>query len=87
MTMVHVRLDDRMKERASDALERMGLTLSEAVRMFLSRVVADQAIPFPVKVPNATTIAAMEEARRMGPARLESMEGLERELSSEAICS
>ena len=86
MTMVHVRLDDRMKERASDALERMGLTLSEAVRMFLSRVVADQAIPFSVKVPNATTVAAMEEARRMGPARLESMEGLERELSAETLC-
>lgn len=82
MPMVHVRMDDRMKERASETLERMGLTLSEAVRMFLARVVAEQAIPFPVKVPNATTVAAMEEARRMGPARLQGIEGLERELAA-----
>jgi DNA-damage-inducible protein J len=85
MTMVHVRLDDGMKEQASHTLQKMGLTLSEAVRMFLSRVVADQAIPFSVKVPNATTIAAMEQARRMGPAKLEGMEGLERELSAETL--
>jgi DNA-damage-inducible protein J len=81
MTMVHVRLDDALKDRATDALDRMGLTLSEAVRMFLTRVAADQAIPFDVKVPNATTRAAMEEARRMAPARFSDFVELEREFS------
>ncbi len=84
MTMVHVRLDDALKDQATHALERMGLTLSEAVRMFLTRVAADQAIPFDIKVPNATTRAAMEEARHMGPARFTDFAELERDLSPKA---
>jgi DNA-damage-inducible protein J len=40
----------------------MGMSVSEAVRLFLYRVVADQALPFDVKVPNAKTRASMQEA-------------------------
>jgi DNA-damage-inducible protein J len=69
MTMLHVRVDDRTKEQATTALEAMGLSVSEAVRVFLRRVAVEQAIPFAVKVPNATTRAAMEEARAMSRAR------------------
>lgn len=67
-TMIHIRIDEQLKDQASEALESMGLSVSDAVRVFLKRVVADQAMPFEVKVPNATTRAAMEEARNMtGP--------------------
>lgn len=65
-TMLHVRVDGETKERAEVALAAMGLTVSDAVRVFLRRVAAEQAIPFPVKVPNPATRAAMEEARAMG---------------------
>ena len=44
------------------ALEAMGLSMSEAVRIFLRRVAADQAFPLELKVPNAETRAAMAEA-------------------------
>jgi DNA-damage-inducible protein J len=69
MTMLHVRVDDETKEQASSALAAMGLSVSEAIRVFLRRVAVEQAIPFAVKVPNATTRAAMEEARAMSRAR------------------
>lgn len=64
-TMLHVRVDGETKARAEAALAEMGLTVSDAVRVFLRRVAAERAIPFPVKVPNAATRAAMEEARAM----------------------
>jgi len=65
-TMVHVRLDQKIKARAEKALAAMGLSLSDAVRVLLIRVAAEKALPFDVKVPNTTTRAAMEEARRGG---------------------
>ncbi len=60
--MLHVRIDDETKEQATEALNAMGLSVSDAVRLFLKRVVADQAFPFELKVPNAATRAAMAEA-------------------------
>jgi len=60
--MIHVRVDDETKERAAEALDSMGLSLSDAVRLFLRRVVIDQAFPLELKVPNAETREAMAEA-------------------------
>ena len=60
-TMVHVRVDETVKARASDALAAMGLSISDAVRMLLVRTAAENALPFDVRVPNAQTIAAIEE--------------------------
>jgi DNA-damage-inducible protein J len=60
--MIHARVEPEVKEQASQALEKMGLTLSGAVSLFLARVAAEQAIPFEVRVPNAATRAAMAEA-------------------------
>ncbi len=68
-TMLHVRIDDRIKERATEALAEMGLSLSDGVRVFLTRVAAEQALPFALKVPNAETRAAIEESRAMGRGR------------------
>lgn len=62
-TMVHVRVDDETKAQATEALAAMGLSISDAVRIFLKRVVADQAMPLELKVPNAETRAAMAESR------------------------
>jgi DNA-damage-inducible protein J len=62
--MVHVRVDKRVKARAAKTLSAMGLSVSDAVRVLLTRVAAEKALPFEVKVPNATTVAAMREARK-----------------------
>jgi len=61
--MVHVRVDEKVKARAEKALLAMGLSVSDAVRVLLVRVAAEQALPFEVRVPNATTRAAMKETR------------------------
>ena len=64
-SMLHIRVDDDIKEQATEALTGMGLSVSDAVRMFLHRVVIDQAFPLELKVPNAQTRAAMDESRAM----------------------
>lgn len=64
-SMLHIRVDDDVKEQAVEALTSMGLTVSDAVRLFLRRVVVEQAFPLELKVPNAETRAAMEESRSM----------------------
>jgi len=61
-SMLHVRIDDETKAQATQTLAAMGLTVSDAVRLFLHRVVVDQAFPFELKVPNAETRKAMAEA-------------------------
>lgn len=67
--MLHVRVDDEIKTQATEALASMGLSVSDAVRILLKRVINDQAFPLELKVPNAETRAAMEEARAMVKAR------------------
>ncbi|MFZ3342432.1 MAG: type II toxin-antitoxin system RelB/DinJ family antitoxin [Terriglobales bacterium] len=64
--MVHVRVDKRIKARAAKALATMGLSVSDAVRILLTRVAVEKALPFEVKTPNAATAAAMREARKGG---------------------
>lgn len=44
-SMVHIRVDDDTNEQATEALASMGLLMSDAVRLFLRRVVIDQAFP------------------------------------------
>ena len=60
--MVHVRVNKVIKEQAAAALETMGLSVSDALRIFLARVAAEKALPFSSQVPNAVTLAAMAEA-------------------------
>lgn len=64
--MVHIRIDRRVKAQATKALASMGLSVSDAVRVLLTRVAAEKALPFEVKVPNAVTVAAMRGARKGG---------------------
>ncbi|MGD0578961.1 MAG: type II toxin-antitoxin system RelB/DinJ family antitoxin, partial [Bryobacteraceae bacterium] len=63
-TMVHVRIDQKVKDKAAKTLATMGLSVSDAVRILLVRVAAEKALPFDVRVPNATTIQAMQAADR-----------------------
>jgi len=61
-SMVHVRVDEHIKAQAAETLAKMGLSVSDAVRVFLMRVVADKQMPFVLKSPNVETRAAMAEA-------------------------
>lgn len=58
---VRARIDENTKETVNHVLEGMGLTTSEAIRMFLTRVAAEEKLPFTPEVPNPETRAAMAE--------------------------
>lgn len=79
-TMVHVRVDGKVKDTAAKALAAMGMSVSDAVRMLLVRVAAEKALPFEVKVPNATTVKAMRAADSGEGKRFESAEALLKDL-------
>ncbi|MBB4642593.1 type II toxin-antitoxin system RelB/DinJ family antitoxin [Rhizorhapis suberifaciens] len=68
-SMLHIRLDNELKAKATEALAAMGLTASDAVRLLFHRIAADQAFPLELKVPNAETRAALAEAEQMKAAR------------------
>ncbi|WP_396435154.1 type II toxin-antitoxin system RelB/DinJ family antitoxin [Limnohabitans sp.] len=63
-SVVRARIDEHIKEEASVVLAAMGLTVSDALRMMLTRVEREKSLPFDPMVPNATTIKAMRDARR-----------------------
>jgi len=74
--LVQARLDGAIKEEASAVLAAMGLTVSDAVRLLLTKVAREKALPFEPLVPNATTIAAMKEARKGGLPRFTNVKAL-----------
>jgi DNA-damage-inducible protein J len=44
-SMLHVRVDDRIKAEATENLARYGLTVSDAVRILLTRIAREGALP------------------------------------------
>ncbi|WP_025812900.1 MULTISPECIES: type II toxin-antitoxin system RelB/DinJ family antitoxin [Komagataeibacter] len=62
---VRARIDETLKEEASVVLDAIGLTVSDVVRMLLTRIAREKALPVDLVVPNAATIAAMEEGRML----------------------
>ncbi len=79
-TMVHVRLDEKVKEQAAKTLSAMGMSVSDAVRIMLVRVAAEKALPFEVKVPNKVTERAMQAADRGRGKRFKSAHALFKDL-------
>ncbi len=58
---IRSRIDPALKAEATQVLSSMGLTMSEAIRLFLKQTVIQGGLPFAVKVPNAETKKALEE--------------------------
>ena len=63
-TTLNVRIEEEIKVKASRILEASGLTASSAVRMFLLRVIEDEALPFDPPRPNSKTRRAISAAQR-----------------------
>jgi DNA-damage-inducible protein J len=79
-TMVHVRIDEKVKEDAAKTLAAMGMSVSDAVRMLLVRVAAEKALPFEVRVPNASTVKAMQAADQRKGKRFKTAKALFKDL-------
>ena len=59
---ITTRIDHDLKRKAIKVFDRLCLSEAEAIRLFYAQVSLHQGIPFPLKVPNAETIAAFEES-------------------------
>ena len=74
--LVQARIDRAVKKEAAAVLAAMGLTVSDAVRLLLTRVAHERALPFAPLVPNAATIEAMREARESNLPQFATVEDL-----------
>jgi len=79
-TIVRARIDQATKERASAALATMGLSISDAIRLLMLRIADEKRLPFDVQIPNAQSVAAMNELIRGKGKRFASKEALFDEL-------
>lgn len=64
-TYIRARIDTNIKDEATSALKAMGMTMSEFLRIAVMRVAKEKAVPFGLKVPNDTTLQAMQEAQTL----------------------
>jgi DNA-damage-inducible protein J len=62
--VVRARIDERLKNEASAVLSEIGLTMSDAFRLMVTRIAKEKRLPFEPLIPNASTIAAMEAAQQ-----------------------
>ncbi len=83
-TYVRARIDSATKERAAAALEAMGLSISDAIRLLMLRVADERRLPFEVRVPNAATRKAIAELEAGKGRCFDSVDGLMTDLHEEA---
>jgi DNA-damage-inducible protein J len=82
-TYVRARIDTDTKERAAAALEAMGLSVSDAIRLLMLRVAQERRLPFDVKVPNATTRKAIAELEAGKGKKFANVDGLMADLHAD----
>lgn len=82
--VVRARIDEHIKEEAAVVLATMGLTVSDAFRLLLTRVAREKSLPFDPLIPNAETIKAMKEARQgKGLTKFNSVDDLMADLNAD----
>lgn len=82
-TYVRARIDADTKKRAAEALDAMGLSISDAIRLLMLRIADERRLPFEVKVPNKTTRKAMAALDAGEGKRFATVEALMADLESE----
>ena len=62
---LHIRVEPSVKQRAEETLNELGLSITEAINVFLNQVILNEGIPFEIKKPrlNKETIQAMEDTK------------------------
>lgn len=82
-TYVRARIDTATKERAAEALEAMGLSVSDAIRLLMMRVADERRLPFEVKAPNAATRKAIAELETGKGKKFKSVKALMKDLNAD----
>jgi DNA-damage-inducible protein J len=75
-TYVRARIDTATKKRAAHALEAMGLSISDAIRLLMLRVANESRLPFEVRVPNSTSRKAIAQLETGKGKRFRSVKAL-----------
>lgn len=75
----NVYLDSDMKEQAKQIFKKYGVSLSDAINMFLTQSVMERGLPFELKLPNEETIQAIENARKGIHGDVVTLDEIERE--------
>lgn len=81
--VVRARIDEKTKRKASKALKKIGLSVSDAIRLTMMRIAEEKTLPFELHVPNAETIAAIKELEAGGGRRFGSIEELMADLNAD----
>ena len=81
--IVRARINKQTKEEAAAVLAAIGLSVSDALRLLLTRVAAEKKLPFEPLIPNEETIAAMKAARQGKLTQVDSVEELMDKLNEE----
>ena len=79
--VVRARIDADLKREAATVLSEMGLSVSDAIRLMLVRIVADRSLPFEIRVPNEKTQAALRAAQQGETARFNDVAALMADLN------
>ncbi len=82
-TYVRARIDSHTKFLASSALEDMGLSISDAIRLLMIQVADEHRLPFAIKVPNAKTKKAMAELKAGKGKKFKDIDALMADLNDE----
>ena len=82
-TYVRARIHSHTKDRAADALEAMGLSISDAIRLLMLRIADEKRLPFEVRIPNAETKRAINELQSGEGKRFDSIQSLMDDLHAE----
>ena len=66
-TNLNIRTEKAVKEQAEEIFSELGPNMTTAINMFLRTAIREHGIPFDLKldVPNDTTVAAIEEGRKL----------------------
>ena len=63
-TTINARIDPDTKSKAQVILGNLGMTMSEAIAIYLRQVVYQRAIPFDIRIPNELTTRVMQETEQ-----------------------
>lgn len=62
--MVHARITQELKNEVEGILKDLGITATEAIRVYFTQIKLKKGLPFPVEMPNETTIKTFEKTDR-----------------------
>jgi DNA-damage-inducible protein J len=82
-TIIHTPIDTVIDAKAKLVLSNLGLSMNEAITLFLNHIVENKKIPFSINIPNKETLAAIEDARNGNVERYASLEAMWTDLEND----